>query len=290
MNNHSNFCNIIILLPFFGKFPWFIDIFLHSCSYNSTITFCIITDNVDEIKNIPNNVLIEHKTLPQIDKHSTKKLGFKTVLTTAYKICDFRPSFGYLFPELIEGFDFWGTGDIDVIYGDLRSFLASELLCNYDVISFRPEYLTGCFTLYRNSEKINNLFKQSKDYRTVLSSNTYYNFDECNFLFAPLQSKESICKIPFEIESMTHVVKRKHQEGYIKTYMDFYLLEGLLGNLKWVDGKIIYRNKLEAALYHFLEFKDKCKKKKVLIKKGRPLFISKSLMYTKKIKNHNRIT
>jgi len=273
--------SIIVLVCYFGKFPWYFNLFLHSCRYNSSIQFCILTDNEDKFENKPKNVFFIKKSLKEIEKLTSEKLGFKTILKTAYKICDYRPLLGYLFPDLIKNYTFWGYGDIDVIYGDLRYFLTNKLLNSYDVISMRPEYLTGSFTLYRNSKNVTTLFFESKDYKKIFSSADYFNFDECNFKFGFLQAGLPIDSFDSPIESMTHVVKKKHKEGFIKAYFDFHLVEGRTGNIKWHNGKITYKNKIEAIMYHFLEFKKMCKSKSVL--KGKPdtLYISQNNIYRK---------
>ena len=260
--------SLIILLSFFGEFPWYFNYFLHSCKNNPTVRFCIITDN-NRIFNKPKNVSLITITKEQFKNLATKKLGFSAALIQGYKICDFRPSLEFLFPELIKGFDFWGYGDIDIIYGDLRKFLTDELLDNYDVFSFRPEYLTGSFTVLRNTKKINTLFMQSKDYKTVLSQSEYFNFDECNFIFSPLQDEIPINEIPCQMESMTHVVRKREKEKYLRAYFDFNLVEGSAGKVKWRNGKIIYMNQFEAILYHFLKFKDRCKHNARLIPKNK---------------------
>ena len=107
------------------------------------------------------------------------------------------------------------------------------------------------------------------------------NFDECNFKFGFLQAGIPIEKFSSEIESMTHVVTRKHNEGYIKAYFDFHLIEGRTGKIKWGNGKIIYNNKIEAILYHFLEFKEICKSKKGLTRIPQAIYVSQNNIYKK---------
>lgn len=204
---------IAILSPWYGSFPWYFPYFLHSCTQNDTIDFFIITDNKQQIANKPNNVTIVKMTLEELGSVASEKLDLKINIKYPYKLCDFKPTYGFLFPALLKGYDFWGYGDIDVIYGNLRHFLTDELLKNTDVFSFRPEYLSGSLTIFRNTEKINELFKVSKDYKTVFSRNEYFNFDECNFLFVPLWNGEAIESIPNEIESMTHIVKKKAKKA-----------------------------------------------------------------------------
>jgi hypothetical protein len=281
----SNKRSLIILLSFFGEFPWYFDYFIHSCGYNPTVRFCIISDN-HKIPNVSKNISFVNITREQFQSLANEKFGFLTALIQGYKICDFRPSLGYLFPELIKGYDFWGYGDIDMMYGNLRNFLTNELLDKYDIFSFRPEYLTGSFTILRNTKKINTLFMQSRNYKTVLSQSEYFNFDECNFIFSPLQDEIPIEEIPCQIESMTHVVRRKEKEKYLKPYFDWHLVEGSAGNVKWNNGKVIYMNQYEAILYHFLKFKDRCKHNARLIPKNKNEIIcfSQYNIYKRKIK------
>ena len=61
--------------------------------------------------------------------------------------------------------------------------MTDELLDQYDVISARHDYLTGCFALYKNNLYINSLFTHSKDFMKVFTSENNYFFDETNFAF-----------------------------------------------------------------------------------------------------------
>lgn len=266
--------------------PWYFYYFLHSCKYNTSIDFFIITDDEVKRNDIPANVFILQKSLSEFKKLAEKKLGFNISILHPYKLCDFKPAYGFLFPELIEGYDFWGYGDIDVVYGNLRHFLTNKLLETYDVFSFRPEYLIGSLAVYRNTKKINELFMQSKDYKTVFSKSKYFNFDECNFMFVPLWAGEPIETIPHQIESMTHVVKKKVKEGYLNAYFDFNLIEGTVGNIKWKNGEITYKNKFEGILYHLLKFKEvyQHKNQKVQIRKGETICFSKNNVYKRRDK------
>jgi len=280
-----NLYSIAILICWYGPYPWYFPYFIHSCSYNSTIDFFIITDNQASINNKPENVKIIYKTLEEIKATASKKLGFTVCIDDPYKLCDFKPTYGFIFSKYIDGYDFWGAGDIDVIYGQLRDFLTPNLFDSYDIFSFRPEYLTGCLTIFRNTKKINELFMQSRDYKVVFSKNEYYNFDECNFMFVPLWAGVAIDEVPYRIESMTHFVKRKLKEGYLNAYFDFNLIEGTIGNVKWIKGRIIYKSQFEAILYHLLKFKDCYKKKYQLtqMKKNEAICFSKKNIYKRNI-------
>src|SRR5690625_2795809 len=131
--------DIVIIICYFGKFPWYFLYFLHSCKYNMDIDFVIITDNNVKYESSP-NVRIVKRTLSEIKKVASRKLGFKVEIDFPYKLCDFKPVYGLIFSELIKGYDFWGYSDVDIILGDIRAFINNEILNNYDYISLRHDY------------------------------------------------------------------------------------------------------------------------------------------------------
>jgi hypothetical protein len=249
-----------IITCWYGPYPWYFPYFIHSCSYNRTIDFIIITNNRHPIPNKPKNVKIINKTLEEIKIIASEKLGFKISIDFPYKLCDFKPAYGFLFPEIIKHYDFWGHGDIDVVYGNIRNFMTNEILNVYDVISARHDYITGTFCLFRNNEQTNALFMQSKDYKIVFESAQNFCFDECNFLFQELQNGASIFDYPNHIQSMTYVVQKAVKEEKLKAFFDFIIVEGTPGKIKWNKGKIIYKNKFEVMYYHLIKFKKDCKK------------------------------
>lgn len=249
-----------ILTCWYGQYPWYLPYFIHSCFYNPSIDFYIITDNINLISNKPKNVIIIYKTIEELILIASKKLGFKVNIPYSYKLCDFKPAYGFLFPEIIKGYDFWGHGDIDVVYGNIRNFMTEEILNTYDVISTRHDYITGTFCLYKNNQQMNTLFMESVNYETVFSNSEHYCFDECNFLFQELQNGASIFDYPNNIQSMTYVVQKAVKEKKLKAFFDFIIIEGVTGKIKWDKGKIIYKDNYEAMFYHLIKFKTACKK------------------------------
>lgn len=246
---------ICIIYCYIGKFPWYFPFFLKSCEYNPTIDFIIVTDQ-PKLENCANNIKFIKMDLHEVNTLANEQLGFQTNISYAYKLCDFKPTFGVIFSELLAVYDFWGFGDIDVIFGNIRGFYTTELLSEYDVISSRPDYLTGCLCLFKNNFLINRLYEESKDYRLVLQSEKYYGFDECNFQFQRLKEGKSILENNSEIEGLTYVVKKLEAVGKIKVFFDQMIIEDVPGNLEWKAGSLFYKNKFEALLYHLIIFKD----------------------------------
>jgi hypothetical protein len=270
---------IIFIICYLGKLPWYFDYFVHSCKYNLSVGFIIIADDLSYTNKVPPNVKFVHNSLIKINSLANEKLGFTTKIGNAYKLCDFKPAYGLLFSELIQDYDYWGHADIDMIFGNIREFITDDLLNTYDLISVRHDFLTGQFLLFRNNSKMNNLFRMSKDYQKVLSSEQHYCFDETNFQWDGFTAGKHYSEIPSEIESMTHLVKRLEEEKYIKPFFDFLIIEGLPGKLKWDNGSLFYKNKFEILLYHMVLFKKVCKPVKLVGKIPNTFTISPTRIY-----------
>jgi len=249
--------SIAFLICWQGKYPWYFPYFLHSCRYNPTIDYLIFSDNNDPNLDLPPNVKIIPYSIDQFKAEAAKTLGFEVTVESGYKLCDFKPAYGAIFSDYIKDYDFWGYCDVDVIFGNICSFMTDELLNEYDIISARHDYLTGCFALYRNNPFMRELFKQSKDYRKVFTDPRNFFFDETNFAFDEFEKGLHYSQIRTEVESMTHVVRRLQEENRLKAYFEFQIIEGFAGNMLWKKGTLIYRKQFEAMLYHMVRFKRK---------------------------------
>jgi hypothetical protein len=246
---------IALISCYLGKLPWYFDYFAHSCKYNPSVDFFVFTDDVNYRKELPPNVKLIPKTLKDISDLASARLGFEVNIKYGYKLCDFKPAYGFIFSDILKDYDFWGHCDIDIIFGDIRGFITDELLSNYDLISVRHDWLSGCFLLYKNTHKLNTLFLHSKDYKMVFTSYHHYCFDETNFAHDAFTEGNEWHQVNTRIESMTHVVKRLEAENYIKPYFKLFAVDGLPGKLKWENGRMYYRNKYEIMLYHLAYFK-----------------------------------
>lgn len=253
MKQHKS---LALLVCYLGKLPWYFDYFVHSCKYNPTVDFYIITDDKTWYKPLPANVKLIYKTFEEISMQASDSLGFNVKITFGYKLCDFKPAYGVIFSNILGRYDFWGHCDIDIILGNIREFITDELLEIYDMISVRPDWIPGCFLLYKNVDKMNRLFLHSKDYKKVFVSNKHHCFDETNFAHDEFKTGKPYTEIRTEVESMMHVVKKMEKEGHIKPLFDFFMIEGLPGKLKWQNGRMYYRNKYEILLFHLMYLKD----------------------------------
>jgi len=163
------------IIPYIGNFPNYFQLFLNSCGKNSSFNWTILTDNEEQYR-YPDNVKKVYFTWEELQKHIKSKFDFEISLESLHKLCEFKPAYGYIFEEFIEGYEFWGYCDIDVIYGDLNKFITEEMF-SYDKI-----FTLGHLTLIRNTEYYNRMFMQSLDgielYKKAFTSTDNYNFDE----------------------------------------------------------------------------------------------------------------
>ena len=105
------------------------------------------------------------------------KFDFDIELKAPYKLCDYKPAYGYLFQEYLEGYEYWGYCDVDMIFGNLKRFLPDNVIGEYDKIGH-----LGHLSLYKNQTEINTLFMRTlynrADYQEVFSTDRIWIFDE----------------------------------------------------------------------------------------------------------------
>ena len=250
-----NHTRIAIIICYFGKMPWYFKYFSKSCEYNPSVDFLLFTDN-DITESIPPNIIVIRKTLADIANLASQKLTFPVSLTNPYKLNDFKPAYGFLFSEYLKQYHFWGQGDLDLVFGNIRSFITEEVLTEHDIISAKKEHIAGFFTLFKNTEVVNLLFMESKDFETVFRSSRFYCFDECNWQSNALIMGKSIFQVPAEIQCITYVVKRMHLCGKVKARFETIAREGVAGNVSWNRGELFYGDSQPYMLYHFVHFKE----------------------------------
>lgn len=162
----------IIILPYFGQFNEYFNLWLKSCEYNKNIDWLIITDCMYRDK-LPQNIKLINMKFNELVDFIQRKFIFKINLKNPYKLCDYRPCYGYIFNEYIKGYDFWGYCDCDLIFGDIEKFLNEDMFKTYDKILRR-----GHLSFIRNTEDINTNFFKYDTYKMILKSPVSYAYDE----------------------------------------------------------------------------------------------------------------
>jgi hypothetical protein len=217
--------SIIILIPYFGQWPEWIDLFLVSCQWNSTIHWVFITD-CGAPTCLPENVRFVHMSFDEYRKLVSERLEIQFPKTSPYKLCDYKPTYGFVHEDLVSGYDYFGFGDIDVIYGNIRRFYTSAVL-SHSLISTHYDRLSGHFCLVRNTEFMRQAFRQVKDWQTYLEDPEHRGFDEHRFRRIVLRHK----KYPRFLRKVCGWFDPYQRGTYFKEQYST-----ILSPIRWLDG------------------------------------------------------
>lgn len=237
---------IIFICPYFGKLPVNqMKLWLKSCEYNQNLKWLIITDDTTQFK-LPKNVEVMNLEIAQLKSKIQKKFDFDISLENGYKLCDYKPIYGYIFEDLISGYDYWGHCDLsDCIFGDIQKFLLEALKDNPDKVGF-----LGHLTLYKNSKEVNERFfiktRCKKELKDIIGTNKNMAFDETfeysiNYIYKENNfSLKRIDDIYFDISTKYHEFKSSKWDNDFKNLgfdKEKYIVE-------WDKGKL-YKIKVE---------------------------------------------
>lgn len=164
------------ILPYFGKFNNYFDLFLKSCKENPSFDWIIFTDDKATYL-YPDNVKVVYITFDKMRNLFQNKFDIKVSLPRPYKLCDFKPTYGYVFSEYLENYQYWGHCDCDLLFGNLEKLLVPLLKKDYDKL-----FAAGHLTIYRNTPENNRKFMKPYHgrylYREFLTTPSICWFDE----------------------------------------------------------------------------------------------------------------
>ena len=167
----------VMLLPYMGPLPHWMDLFLLTASRNPSFRFVLYTDQLFDHFPEYENIDWRPMTLGEIRDRFIEKTGMKIPeLQNAYKLCDFKPTYGDLFSEETKE-PFWGYGDIDMIWGRLDRFITAKVFEN-DIVSGDPGRLCGPFTLFRSTPQLVTLYRSAPTFERVFMDTAHHTFDE----------------------------------------------------------------------------------------------------------------
>lgn len=172
--------SIIIIIPYFGKWPFWMPFFIESCRANPNINWLLLGDCAG-LEDLPNNV--EQRFFAFVDYCAfvSECLGINFNPSNPYKLCDLKPALGFIHAADVAGHDFWGFSDLDLIYGDLRSYFSDERLRKYKVLSTHERRISGHFCLLRNEPELNSLFWKIPDFVRRAEDPKNHALDEGGF-------------------------------------------------------------------------------------------------------------
>ncbi len=172
--------SIIFLIPYFGKWPFWMPFFLESCRHNPDIHWLLFSD-CGSPGDLPPNVCIEPMKKSDYYQLVSDRLNIDFKPSSPYKLCDLKPALGYIHADRIQGFDFWAFGDIDLVYGNLRQYFNEARLKRYHLLSTHERRVSGHLCLIRNTERERRLFMRIDNWRERFTRDEHHALDEGAF-------------------------------------------------------------------------------------------------------------
>ena len=216
----------------------------------------------------PPNVFYYPTTLEAVRELASSRLGVEVALHGPRKLCDMKPTYGMLFEEHLSDFDFWGFCDLDIIWGNIRSFWTDEILDNHDLVTTRKELVAGHMCILRNSPDCRRLPLEHPRFREIMQDPNHHWYDEKGF---------------------SEWVTMSANAGRIRVYWPSYMINfhqpvddspsvlSWLDSYKWDQGRLysLSENGEEILYLHFMNWKDTLKWCQVdPLKEGAPLMIN----------------
>lgn len=225
-----------LVVCWYGEFPDYFSVWLKSCEKNNNIDYLVFTD-ASYTESVPQNVKLINLPFPEMVSRTKSVLGFQVSLAKPYRICDFRPMFGLIFENELKIYDFWGYCDIDLVFGNIQVFLSEININEMDAVFNR-----GHFTLIKNSDKMNNLFKCRGalfNYKTVARHDAIFAFDENTGIqkIAKAEGIRAVYTVPYIDADGKYKQLRSRFEKDNPSHQVFYWENGILYRAKCVDDK-----------------------------------------------------
>lgn len=201
---------------------------MQSCQYNSSIHWLFITDcGRPEIQ--PDNAEFVDILFDEYKMLISSKLEIDFSLATPYKLCDLKPAFGFIHQDKLQDYDFFGFGDLDVIYGNLRHFLSEDILQQYQLFATHDNRISGHFCLLRNNPRMQTAFQRIPDWKNLFSNSEHLSIDESKFtkVFMPHR------KHPGWLKKLYSLFNPYWRNNYFKEQFST-----ILSPVPWIDGSL----------------------------------------------------
>lgn len=166
----------VFILPYFGKLPNYFPLFLKSVSFHPMVDLMLFTDDRRSF-DYPSNAIVHYCTFEETVARFRSKIGDDICLPTPRKLCDFKPTYGFVFEEFISEYEYWAYGDCDTLWGDFDAILSPLFDEGFDKV-----FALGHLSFTKNTAENNRIF--FRDYhgesffREALCKEPIYWFDE----------------------------------------------------------------------------------------------------------------
>lgn len=258
------------IIPYFGKWPEWMPLYLYSCSRNQMIDFIFYTDCEflpEYFNNEYRQNLIYHKcSFEEYTRLVSDRLGIDYNPVNAYKLTDLKPFLGLIHADILSDYDWWGFGDIDLVYGDMSKLINERNMKRYSLLTTHNYHIAGHCTFMRNNDYYRNLCLKIKDWERRLSDDRHYGFDEAewsNLIYHnikyPLTLHRRIIKhlLPKSFNRFMDLSNRIINPGQL--FKEFHTSPAPNNNNYWgydpIKGILTSSSGRELPYLHFLFFK-----------------------------------
>lgn len=244
-------------MPYFGCWPEWFAFYLESCRWNSSIDWLFFTD-CPIPENAPANVRFIITSFQDYQRLVSDRLGINFKVESSYTLCNLRPAYGFIHQEYLDGYDYFGFGDVDVIYGNLRDFYTDKVLC-HNTISAHCDRVSGHLFLIKNNERWIDAFRKIPDWQQLMSQPLIGGVDEAVFTKLLLGYRR-LPSVMRTLWAVFDLYKRNHffREQFSTVLSEFPWIDGTYNYPKkwsWHQGKLTVETGEELSYLHFMNWK-----------------------------------
>jgi len=223
-----------ILIPYFGKWPEWIQLFFDSVKRNKTIDFHFLTDCDTTLCSAP-NVFFHQMTFDQYVSVAEDRIGEPINIPNPYKICDLRPMFGIIHAEILEKYDYYGWTDVDLLFGDIRAFYTDEILVGHEVFSTHSTRISGHLALFKNTIENRTKYLSIYDWKKAVQNPEFVGIDEHGITNAYTMTVFDKINEKFKLSINNIITRYIKNKRLTKMYMVEQYTTPFLP-IKWIDG------------------------------------------------------
>lgn len=248
---------IVIIFPYFGTLPPQYKMWRASALLNPSVDFMFFTDADVQPAD---NIIVHRMSFCGFKKLVQKAFDFQVVLNRPYKLCEYKQAYGYILKDYIKEYDFWGFGDLDLVYGDIRAFITDDVL--------RHKFLLGWghLTLLRNDEDAVTYFMKQipgfQSYKEAFTTSEITFFDEygyngCSDKWRNCRPEDCWLEWPFDNASKPK--QSYHFNSLTRGWQQviFEHIDNKLFMIRFNNGKIEKKESLYAHFQHRGFMKDR---------------------------------
>lgn len=245
----------VFILPYFGKLPNYFPLFLKSVSFHPMVELMLFTDD-RRCFDYPSNAIVHYCSFDELVSLFRSKIADDICLPTPRKLCDFKPTYGYVFEEYISDYEYWAYGDCDTLWGDFEAFLPPLFDEGYDRI-----LSLGHLSFTKNSLENNRIFFRDYQgeslYREALCQEPIYWFDEAfkadkkDVLTLFLEAGKKVYTKDLSLNPAVRTLYF-HQSVLDFAHYRYDILKEPLFYVLWENGRIFKVNRKNKTEYLYL--------------------------------------